>query len=137
MSPKNNNLLDFLQFQPQDSANVNIVAWKDVKAVYFLMIQKKPCMILLLIKGRKFKWNFIGEKKTKKLKKYLIISKILVWLIKKIKIQKKRQELQFKIVSNFSKNLKFWEKKMLGIVQNVKILFWPKNKCKFIRPLKS
>lgn len=75
MSLKNNNLSDFLLFQPQDSQNVNIVALKDVKAVYFLMIQKKLYMILRLMKEKKFRWNFIGEKKTKKLKKYLTISK--------------------------------------------------------------
>lgn len=64
-------------------------------------------MTSLLMKERKFKWNFIGEKKTRKLKKYLIISKTPVCPIKMINLQRKRQALQFKIALNFLKNLKY------------------------------
>jgi len=104
---KNSNLLDFLQFLPRDSANANIVVSKDVKAVSSLMINKKLSMTSPQIKEKKSKWNSIGEKKISKSKKFLIILKIQIWAIKTRNYQRKKQELQFKIASNYFKNHKF------------------------------
>lgn len=44
-------------------------------------------------------------------------------MIKMINLLRKKQELQYKIVSNCLNNHKFWVNKMPGIAQNVKILF--------------
>lgn len=104
---KKNNLLDCSLSQPQGSVNVNIVVSKVVKDVYSLTMRKKPFMTSQPMKEEKFKCNFTGEKMKNKFKKLLIILKIPIKLTKTKNRKKRKQELAFKIVSNYSNNLKF------------------------------
>lgn len=135
MSQKKNNLLGFSPFPAPDSVNANIVSLKVVKDVSFNMIHRKIWVIFPLMKKRKLKWNSIGGKMIKKYNKSLMTSKV-TQMIKQKNQQKRKLELQFMNVSNFLRNQRFWDKKMHGSAPNVKILYWPKSRCKFIKPLR-
>lgn len=88
------------------------------------------------MKRKKQKLSFIGENKVNKLKRNQIKLKAMVMMILDKNKIKKSLEQQFKTALNYLNNHKFWDNKTHGIVQNVKILFLLKNKCKYIKLLR-
>lgn len=136
MCHKNNSLSDSWLFPDPDSASVISVVSRDAMAVSLSIPMSSLWMIFAGMKRKKSKWNSIGEKEKKTSRKSLMKSKPMetkMRMIVKNKVKRKAVQL-FKNASNYLRSRKFWANKTLGIALNAKILYWPKSKCKFIKP---
>lgn len=137
MFNKKSNRLDFWLFPAQGIPSVSIVVLKDVKDVCSSMIRKPRWGIFSVMIRGKFKWNFIGGKMTRILRRSLISLRPMAKVTQMTRIQRKSLVPQSNSVSNCLKNQKSSRKTTPGTAPNVKILSWPRNRCRSTRRPKS
>lgn len=133
---RKNSHLDSLPFRHLDIVNVTSADKRGVKVVPLNMTPPKNfrSSSATIIFRRESRLNSIGEKMIRKLRKSSIRSRTAAHQTRKRR--SKKAEQLFRSALNSLKRVRFLVRITLGIVHNVKILFWQRSRCKSTKPLK-
>jgi len=136
MYRKNNSHSDFWRFQLRDSVSASIVLLKGVKDVFLNMIMRKNCLKSCLMVKKVYKCNFIGRKMIRLYRKNSIKLNKTPKTVLEINSLRKRAELRYNSVSDFSNSLRYLPRITPGTAHSARISSWLKSRCKYTRHLK-